>query len=137
MAGGLPSVNDYIADTHALFWYLTASPRLSARAKHAFDEGARGQATIYLSAIVLAELYYLNEKLGRPLDFADEVQRLQTSSQFALVPLLPDDTLDFDADSAVPEMHDRIIVGLARRLQAPVLTRDPAITGSRLVSVVW
>jgi hypothetical protein len=32
----------YVADTHALYWYLTASPRLTDAARAAFDEGARG-----------------------------------------------------------------------------------------------
>ncbi len=68
-------MNHYVADTHALFWYLTGSPRLGAQAKRAFDEGARGQAVIHIPTIVLAELYYLNEKIGRPLDFAAEYQR--------------------------------------------------------------
>ncbi len=39
-------MNHYVADTHALFWYLTGSPRLGAQAKRVFDEGARGQAVI-------------------------------------------------------------------------------------------
>lgn len=52
----------YVADTHALFWYLTNSPRLGAQASSAFDEGVRGRAVIYVPAVVLAELYYLNEK---------------------------------------------------------------------------
>jgi len=34
-------MNEYVADTHALLWYLTASPRLSAAAKAAFDEGVK------------------------------------------------------------------------------------------------
>jgi hypothetical protein len=42
-------MNHYVADTHALFWYLTASPQLGSQAKQAFDEGVRGQAVIYTS----------------------------------------------------------------------------------------
>lgn len=57
-------MNLYVADTHALFWYFTGSPRLGTKAKDCFDEGVRGEALIYLPAIVLAELYFLNEKLG-------------------------------------------------------------------------
>jgi predicted nucleic acid-binding protein len=130
-------VNAYATDTHTLFWYLTASPRLGARAKAAFDEGKRGEARIYIPAIVLAELYYLNEKQGRPIDFAAEVQRLQAGSQFELLPFMPEETLDFDADQAVPEMHDRIIAGVARRLGAPLLTRDPSIVSSKVVPTIW
>ncbi len=130
-------MNRYVADTHALFWYLTASPRLGAKAKDAFDEGARGEAFIYLPTIVLAELYYLNEKLGKPLDFADGISSLRSSAQFIFVPLEVQDTLDFEIDKAVPEMHDRIIVGVARRMNAACISLDQQIIDSGLVSIVW
>jgi len=130
-------MSHYVADTHALFWYLTASPRLGPQAKQVFDEGVRGQAVIYVPAIVLAELYFLNEKVGRPLDFSLEYARLRQSGQFVFVAFLPEDVLDFDVDAAVPEMHDRIIVGVARRLGAACLSVDPYIVSSDLVQVVW
>lgn len=130
-------MNCYVADTHTLFWYLTASPRLGLQAKAALDEGARGEATIYVSAIVLAELYYLNEKLERPFDLAAEFERLRRSSPFVFVPFAPEDVLDFDATATVPEMHGRIIVGVARRLNAACLSVDLAITASKLVPVIW
>jgi predicted nucleic acid-binding protein len=130
-------MNRYIADTHALFWYLTGSPRLGQQAKRAFDEGVRGQAVIYVPAIVLAELYFLNEKAGRPLDFSAEYRRLQKSRQFVFVAFMPEDVLDFDVDAAVPEMHDRIIVGVARRMGADCLSLDREIVQSDLVTIVW
>jgi hypothetical protein len=34
-------------------------------------------------------------------------------------------------------MHDRMIVGLARRLNAPLLTADAQMTAARLAPVVW
>jgi PIN domain nuclease of toxin-antitoxin system len=34
-------------------------------------------------------------------------------------------------------MHDRIIVGLAQHLNAPLLTADRVITASGLVPIVW
>jgi predicted nucleic acid-binding protein len=130
-------MNHYVADTHALFWYLTASPQLGSQAKRAFDEGVRGQAVIYIPAIVLAELYFLNEKVDRPLDFPSEYDRLRQSGQFVFVAFVPEDILDFDVDAAVPEMHDRIIVGVARRLGAACLSLDPYIVNSSLAQVVW
>lgn len=135
--GGRANLNYYVADTHALFWYLTASQRLGWRAKDAFAEASRGQAIIYLPAIVLAELYFLNEKLGQPFKFAIEYQRIQQSSQFVFIPIQPDDILDFDKDTLVPEMHDRFIVGVARRLGAACLSRDGAIVSSQSVPVIW
>lgn len=52
VAPDIQGMNRYVADTHALFWYLTASPRLSPKAKDAFDEGARGEAIICTGELV-------------------------------------------------------------------------------------
>lgn len=130
-------MNSYVADTHSLFWYLTNSPLLGANASQAFDEADAGTALIYVPVIVLAELYYLNEKRGKPMDFAAEYGRISQSGQFVLVPLMPEDTLDLETDQVVPEMHDRLIAGVARRLNMPCITKDPQIVQSKLVTTIW
>jgi hypothetical protein len=55
-------VNDYITDTHALYWYFKAAPQLSDKARAVFFAGEQGQVRIHIPSIVLAELYYLNIK---------------------------------------------------------------------------
>lgn len=130
-------MNRYTVDTHALFWYLIASPRLGVQAKRAFDEGAQGQAVIYVPAIVLAELFFLNEKAGYPLDFSAEYTRMRETGQFVFVALMPEDILDLAADAAVPEMHDRMIVGVARRMGATCLSFDQQVVQSGLVVTLW
>ena len=129
-------MNDYVADTHSLFWYLTNSRWLGAKASAAFDEADNGNAFIYVSAIVLAELFYINIKQGSPVNFSTEYQKLSRSGQFILAPFEPDNVLDFDKDSIIKEMHDRIIVGLARRLNAPLL-KDQIIATSGLIKTIW
>jgi PIN domain nuclease of toxin-antitoxin system len=130
-------MNFYVSDTHALFWYLINAPALGVNARLAFDEADAGRALIYIPAIVIAELYYLNEKKGRPLDFRTKYARLAQSKQFVLLPFYPSHTLDFDACSAVTEMHDRMIAADARRINAALLTRDAQITSSGVVATVW
>lgn len=130
-------MNEYVADTHALLWYLTDSPLLGKNASAAFDEADAGNAFIHVPSIVLAELYFLNVKLNAPIDFTGEYKKLETGGQFVLTSFEPQDVLDFDADSAVKEMHDRIIVGAARRLNAACLTKDSSITNSGLVKIIW
>ncbi len=130
-------MNYYVADTHGLYWYLIASPLLGANAKKAFDEGKTGNAIIYIPSIVIAELYFLNEKHGEPINFSVEFTRLKNSSQFEFVSFKAEDVDDFTIDAAVPEMHDRIIVGVARRLSAGCLTRDAKIVDSKIVRIVW
>ena len=130
-------MNFYVADTHALFWYFVASPLLGVQARAAFDEGKRGQALIYIPAIVLAELFFLNEKKKSPIDFAATFALLTQSAQFVLLPFEPIDTLQFERDKGVPEIHDRIIVGVAHRVSATLLTRDAQIVGSGIVATMW
>jgi len=101
------------------------------------DEADPGQALIYIPAIVIAELYYLNEKKGGPLDFRTKYARQAQSKQFVLLPFYPSHTLDFDACSAVTEMHDRAIAADARRPKTTLLTRDAQIASSGVVSTVW
>ena len=79
-------MNFYVADTHALFWYLINSRSLGAGANGAFDEADNGQALIYIPAIVLAELYFLNEKKQSPVDFSMQYQRFEQSAQFVYCP---------------------------------------------------
>lgn len=131
------NVRTFVADTHALFWYLTASPRLGTKAKEVFDASARGEAIIYVPAIVLAELYFLNEKAGRPLDFTREFQVLPESGQFAFIPFVANDVSDFEQDAATSEMHDRMIVGVARRMDATCISIDTEIVNSGFVKTVW
>ena len=87
-------------------------------------------------SIVIAELYYLNEKKGRPLDFRTKYAPLAQSKQFVLLPFYPSHTLDFDACSAVTEMHNRMIAADARRTNATLLTRDAQMTSSGVVATV-
>jgi PIN domain nuclease of toxin-antitoxin system len=130
-------VNFYVTDTHALFWYLVDSPSLGHGANVAFDEADNGQALIYVPAIVLAELYFLNEKKQSKLDFRAKYLRLEKSAQFVLLPFFPTMVLDFDICKYITEMHDRMIVADARRLNATLITRDLEITTSGLVQTTW
>ncbi|MEP7343295.1 MAG: hypothetical protein ABI977_36565 [Acidobacteriota bacterium] len=58
-------MNFNLADTHAVFWYLINSPLLGRNASQASDEADNSNALVYIPAIALAWLYYLNEKQGR------------------------------------------------------------------------
>ena len=128
---------EYVADTHALLWYLLKSPQLGANASAVFDAADQGQARILISAIVLAELYYVNVKLKQPLNFMQELARIEAAGQFQFVDFQASDARQFDRLAAVPEMHDRIIVGVALARNCPCLTRDMSITNSGLVRVIW
>ncbi len=130
-------MNEYVTDTHSLLWYLVNSASLGKNAVSAYEEAGNGLATIYIPSIVVAELYYLNIKRKYIADFYSDLARIKQSGQFIFVPFEADDVFDFDLDAAVLEMHDRIIVGAARRLGIPLITVDRSIVASGLVPIVW
>jgi PIN domain nuclease of toxin-antitoxin system len=130
-------VADHLADTHALFWFFTNSSRLGPATLQAMRAAMSGQGFLIVPSIVMAELYYLNIKLGRPLDYANVYQAMVASGRFRFVDFRAADVLQFDALAAVSEMHDRIIIGVARALGVPCLTCDAAIVNSGLVQTIW
>ncbi len=130
-------MNEYVVDTHALFWSLTNKKKLGVNALAAFVAGEKGEARLYLPSIVLAELYYLNAKQGSPLDYAEVYTKLLAAGQFDMIAFGPDETLRFDQLKAIPEMHDRIIAGVALAHDCPCITLDPAIVSSGLVKTIW
>src|SRR5574341_492159 len=112
----------YVVDTSALVWYLTLDRRLSGRANDVFQAARHGDTRLAVSVISLAELYYANKKWSFFPDFRSVYAMLKKRPEYRFFPLTVSHILDFDRDGAVPEMHDRIIAGLARRLSAPLRT---------------
>ena len=58
-------MNDYVTDTHALYWYLANDKKLGEEAKEIFSRATKGEVTIWISSIVIAELYWLLEKQNK------------------------------------------------------------------------
>lgn len=127
----------YAVDTNALIWYLTTSKKLSRRATEIFAAAERGETRLYISAVTLAEIYYANKKWQWFTDFATAYRDMKSKPYFRFVNFRAEEVLDFDRDAATPEMHDRIIAGVARRLAAPLITSDPVITAASVVRTVW
>jgi PIN domain nuclease of toxin-antitoxin system len=134
-----PDAGVFVTDTHPLAYYSGRRfSKLSKRARRLYDGAEDGRVLICVPSIVLAELTILLrlERLRILLPFDKWCRDLEAHSGFFIEPLLWTD---------VNEMHmlpfkdpfDRMIVGTAKRLHAPLITKDDAITGSHLVDVVW
>jgi PIN domain nuclease of toxin-antitoxin system len=128
---------DFVVDTHALYWHLTGNARLGKNAARVINAAASNGDTLVVPSIVVAELYFLNVKLGRSLDFARTYAALQACAEYEFVEFAAADTLAFDSLAVIAEMHDRIIVGVAIARQGSVLTKDQPIVNSGLVPTVW
>jgi len=127
----------YVVDTNALYWYLTGDKKLTTDARTIFTAAEQGQTRLYISVVSLAELFYILQKKPLPQAFAELYATMKAKPYFEFVGVEPDHILDFTQDAIIPEMHDRMIVGLARRLKAPLITSDGPITAANHIKIVW
>jgi PIN domain nuclease of toxin-antitoxin system len=129
-----------VADTHAIVWYLQGSQRLSAAANAALAE-AEATDGIVVSVATLVDLWYVTQTT-RAVTGADLTRlrdRLASSSAVALEPI---DIAIVDATTSIPrddltDPWDRFIVGTARALAIPLVTRDGSIRNAALVPTIW
>jgi len=130
-------MNEFVADTHGLYWYLSNDPKLGSEASKRFQEAEGGEAVILIPSIVIAELYYLLQKQSALETFEALYDQLAASAYVRLEPFQAEDVLLFPELSEIPEMHDRIIAAVAFAHDAPCLTRDGAMVGSGLIQTIW
>ena len=133
-------MTDYVADTHALIWYLENSPRLGSNARVAFDACDRGEIQIYVPTICLVEIVYLMEKGRISPEMKSMLDEELKSGESGLV--LADLNMDVVDQIAnvlrddIPDMPDRIIAATALALNLPLISRDRKIVLSGL-DTIW
>src|SRR5689334_8261600 len=130
-------MTEYVTDTHGLLWYFTHPQRLGPDALAAFAEVNSGQANLFVPVIVLAELIFAIEGGRVHVEFDLLLQALQTIPNVSLIDLSLARTLDLRTLTAIPEMHDRLVVAEALARGVPLIPRDQTITSSGLVRTVW
>lgn len=129
-----------VADSHALVWYLQGSTRLSSPAAQTLAD-AEATDGVVVSLATLIDLWYVTQTTGKvtAADLAGLRDLLASSSAFVLHPI---DLVVVDATATIPrdllaDPWDRLIVGTARALAAPLVTRDRAIRDGQLVPTIW
>lgn len=134
-------MNAYVTDTHALLWYLSNDPALSASAFDLFRQADTGMTEIVIPSIVLVEVIYLCERQHVPDDRIDQVLMMPSMSGglYRLVPLDEPvvQALRRIPRDQVPDMPDRIIGATALYLGLPLITRDRNLVSSELLTCVW
>jgi predicted nucleic acid-binding protein len=132
-------LSDIVIDTHALIWYLLGSPELGAAARAAIESVERGDIRAFVPTVVLAEFCYAIQKHHLRIDYSQTISRLRSIPQLEIVPLELEDVaaLGDPQFTAIPEMHDRLIVIAAYRRKASLVTRDRAMHHTHLASVIW
>lgn len=129
-----------VLDTHALIWWVSGDSALSKKAKTAINR-ERENGELVISSISAWEIAML-VKNGR-LKLTMEVEAwLSTVASIERTRFIPVDTdIALKAVSLPGEFHkdpaDRMIVATARKLAAPVITKDEKIQAYAHVKTIW
>lgn len=130
----------YIVDTHALIWHFEGNSLLGPAAKSVTTDP---NSELILPAIALAEAMFIVEKgrcaLTSVSDLLDDIRADSRFNVFPLTSGILDESISL---TAVPEIHDRLIVATGVYLQnlgdtVKILTKDNEIVLSSILKVVW
>lgn len=126
-----------VTDTHPWVWFLTASPRLSEKARYSLSDPSQ---TIIIPSIVMMEIRYLYERKRIHLSYDEALPRVEAVENILFYPL----DMAVVASSPISlDIHDAIIVGTTLQAamefgqKVSLITMDNAITNSGIVPVLW
>lgn len=127
----------YMADTHSLIWAFHKPSKLGENARRIFEEVANGETKLLIPVIVLAELIFTIENKPIKADLDKILSAINNSPNIEFVDFDYESALKLRDLTAIPEMHDRMIVVSAILSNAVLITFDQTITESNAVEVVW
>ncbi len=129
-----------LADSHAIVWHLQGSERLSPTAASALIEAETTDGLV-VSIATLIDLWYVTQTTRKltSVNLGELRDALESSPALTLQPI---DIAVVDATTAIArdvltDPWDRFIVGTARALDVPLVTKDRAIRESGLVTTIW
>ncbi len=128
--------SEYAADTMALVLYLEKR-KLSQFVKSIFTEMEAGNVVVHVPMMVCAEILYLSEggKIATTLaEVGEALKKYPCLREFPMSFATHEATAQI---SDIPELHDRLIAGVARLLNVELMTNDPMIRASQFVKTVW
>ncbi len=129
-----------VLDTHVLVWWVNGDDTLSRKARQAIQKELDG-GEIIVSAISAWEIAMLVEREKLVLSM-DVESWLATVAEIDAVRIVPVDVaISLKSVSLPGEFHkdpaDRMIVATARRLAAPLVTKDEKIRAYAHVKTIW
>ena len=132
---------NYVTDAHALLWHLYWPQRVASAAQQVFSDADAGQGCIYVPAVVVAEMLMVVQKgrlPGASLDhLLPHLRAMAASDNYPLSPLLPETVVASHQYTSIPDIFDRLIVTETISRGVPLVTRDPVIRQSGLISTIW
>ena len=128
---------NYIADTHALLWWFTESPKISLKASEIFEKCEAGKSIIFIPSIVIAESLRIFDKKHISFNFKKLFKQINDSENFVIIALDSPILEKMVALKEIPELHDKIIASTAKYLKVPIVTKDKTLRSSRTIQTIW
>ena len=128
---------NFVADTHALLWRFTNSPKMSSRASEIFEKCENGENIIFIPSIVIAESLSIFDKKRISFNFKNLLKKIYTSENFVLIALDYPILQKMMALKEVPELHDKIIVSTAKYLKVSIITKDKILQKLPSIKTIW
>ena len=128
---------NFVADTHALLWWFTNSPRISSKASEIFEKCENGENIIFIPSIVIAESLSIFDKKRVSFNFKNLLKKIHTSENFVLIALDYPILQKMVALKEVTELHDKIIVSTAKYLKLPIITKDKILQKLPSIKTIW
>lgn len=135
MSASTPA-SEFVTDTVGLVLRIEKR-RMGTAAKAVFDAAELGNATIYIPALVFAEILYLAEKNRIGITLNDVAAYLRRYPNYREQPMSLAVVQSAAQITDIRELHDRLIAGAARLLGLELLTNDAVIRASAFVKTVW
>jgi PIN domain nuclease of toxin-antitoxin system len=125
-----------LLDTNVVIWTLSASSRISARARRAMSRPA---ASLVVSVVSVWEIVLKHQagKLTFKVSLDEVVDQIVYHSPWTILPMVPD---CLPALGALPVLHsdpfDRLLIAQAQTAGMAILTADEKI-GKYKVRTIW
>ena len=128
---------NFVADTHALLWWFTDSPKISLKASELLEKCEAGENIIFIPSIVIAESLSIFDKKRITFNFKNLFKKINDSENFVLIALDYPILEKMVTLKEIPELHDKIIVSTAKYLKAPIITKDKVLQKLPKVKTIW
>ncbi|MBM3241840.1 type II toxin-antitoxin system VapC family toxin [Candidatus Poribacteria bacterium] len=128
--------SEFVTDTMALILRIERR-KLEPMAKSIFDSVEAGNATVYIPAMVFAEILYLSEKQKISISLYDVADYLKQYPNYKEYPMSFAVIQSTAQITDIGELHDRLIAGTAQLLNLDLITNDPIIQASAFVKTIW
>ncbi|MCZ7400536.1 MAG: PIN domain-containing protein [Candidatus Methanoperedens sp.] len=127
----------YAIDTVAFIYYLAGL--LPEKAEKIFQSAEKGDAKLILSSISIGEAIYVFKKQKKSRAGEEISKMLENLGKCAYIEIKDLELQDWKnlAASTVPELHDRMVVAIAKKYKAPLITNDSEIIKSGEIKTVW